>query len=272
MNINLNDLPKTYQRESHSLIRIDPKCEQCELGKRKQRLNSFLKANQDAHYTVGGAGPDDLSKVKLIILSCHPGHSESQERNLYPMVDLSLQQKERRKGLLRPRNAGGFLRMALNLMFGLDTYTDCWFTNAVKCNPFDQKIIEAKHIKPCVSHWLTSEFNILNEYCPSVPLLVAGTQAFKACKMLYKRELWMQEWGLNGCRRRAGLMLGNRPVVFTENTTKISRAEPRIESEVVTKDGRVTITRNEWLYPPLPGTPVASFINDLRFLEPLLNG
>lgn len=269
----LDKLPKTYKREEHDLIKVNSDCSRCELGKRMQRHNQTLRSDkEDRHYTVGGAGPDDLSKVRLIILSDHPGHFESAERNLYPMVDRSLQQSERRKGLLKPRNAGGFMRMALNLMYGLDTYTDCWFTNAVKCNPFDQKIIESKHIKPCVSRWMASEFDILAEKCPDAPLLVAGTQAFRACKMLFRQEKrWLDSLGLNGCRRRGDLTLGGRPTVFSENSAKICRAEPRIESEVKTVKGLTVIAKNEWLYPPLPGSPVASFINDLSFLEPFLN-
>ena len=270
----IQDLPRTYQREQHPLIECSYTCDHCELGKRKQRLNQFpMRPKDPRHFTVPGAGPDDLSKVRLIILSDHSGHYESNEKNIHPMVDMSLQQNERVKGILKPRNAGAFLRMALNLMFGLDTYHDCWITNAVKCNPFDQKIIESRHIKPCVSQWLTSEFLVLQEHCPDAPLLVAGTQAFRACKLMFKQERkLLKEYGLNGCRRRGNITLGGRPAIFTENPSKIARAEPRIESSISVKDGVTTVDRNEWLYPPLPGSPVASFINDLKFLEPFLNG
>lgn len=268
----LDKLPKTYKKESHPVIEMDDQCLKCELGVRTKRINNSPPGRKEEgrlrHCSVGGAGPDDLSKVKLIILSDHPGHYESRETHVFPMVDISLEQNSS-KGMLRSRNAGAFLRRALNLMFDLDTYNDCWITNAVKCNPFEQSIIESKHLKPCVNQWLISEFSLLKEYCPTAPLLVAGSHAFRACKLMYRKDAaFLQQLGLNGCRRRGDIVLDGRPVIFTDNPAKICRCEAMIETEVKTKKGRVSVTKNDWFY--LPGSPVYGFVEDLKFLSDFL--
>ena len=270
------DLPLTYKKQEHPCIKFNKACQLCELGQRVQRHNEEQQKQPRAKYkqkenffAVSGAGPNNLSDVKLIVLSDFPGHYESSESNLFPMVDALQNQELRKKGLLKPRNAGSFLRMALSNMFDLNTYTDCWITNAVKCNPLDDTIKESSHLKTCNSKWLANEFLLLDEYCPNVPLLVAGTLAFRALSNIYQdSKRLLQEYGFNGSRRRS-LLLRSRPVVVTFNPARIARSEPRIESSI-SSNSKLTVTSNDWLYPPIPGSPVDLFIKDLRYLSPWL--
>lgn len=276
------ELPRTYKKEEHQHIKFDRECRLCELGERVQRHNEEQEKQPRAKYkqkekvySVGGAGPDNLKDVKLIILSDFPGHYESSESNCFPMVDILQNQETRKKGLLKPRNAGSFLRMALSNMYDLNTYTDCWITNAVKCNPLDDTIKESSHLKKCNSKWLANEFSLLDEYCPTAPLLVAGTLAFKALSNIYpESKNLLKEYGFNGSRRRSDLILGtgsiSRGTVVTFNPARIARSEPRIESSISSKF-KLSVTSNDWLYPPIPGSPVDLFIKDLRFLTPFLS-
>ena len=264
--------PPSYNKQQHCLIKTDPACTVCELGKVRDRHNlEFVEADkaENIEQAVGGAGPEDLTQVKLIVISDFPGTYEA--RAGHPMVDIRESRAERKKGLLTPLNAGAQLRMALQLMYGLDTYNDCWVTNALKCNPGARKPIENKHVKPCVQQWLSAELTILDKYCPAAPILVAGGQAFKAVLLLYKQEaIELKSYGLNGCRRRKGLMLGRHPAVFTFNPAGAARSMPKIETEIASRNGKLVVKSNEWLYPPLPGSPTDKFIKDLHLLAPYL--
>ena len=163
------------------------------------------------------------------------------------------------------------MRMALELMYGLDTYHDTWITNALKCDPGKRKPLESQHLKPCATQWLGSELALLNEYAPTVPLLIAGPQAFRALKILYPKETSrMKSLGFNGCRRRGDLRVYSRPVVMCDNPARAARSEPKIETRVGYGKEGWKVTRNEWLYPTLPGSPIHSFIQDLKFLKPFL--
>lgn len=273
------NLPLTYQKQPHPSITFNNKCTKCSLGDRLQRhnLEQDKSPSSKANYTkdkakffsVSGVGPDDFDNVKLIVLSDFPGYYESHEDNLFNMVDILQNQNTRGKnGLLLKRNAGSFLRMSLNLMYGLDTYTDCWITNAIKCYPLDNKINELTHLKPCVNTWLANEFSIIESVCPSVPILVAGTLAFKALSYLFPdNKNLLSEYGFNGSRRRPDLKLNSHGIVVTNNPARIARSEPRIETSVSHSKLKLSVSSNDWLYPPIPGSPVDLFIKDLQFLS-----
>lgn len=261
--------PSTYTGLEHPLIKQDLNCVGCKLGQVREARNKKLEKDERVKHCVRGAGPDDLTKVKLILISDYPGHYE--EAHGYPQLDITLTREKYKNGLLQARNSGAFIRMALNRMYGLDTYTDMWITNAVRCNPNQLKVIENTHIKPCVSLWLSPELSLLDEYCPNAPILVAGQHAFRAVKLAFKREApVLNELGLNGCRRRDDIRLGGRPAVFAPNPVRAARSEFRIETQVMNLDSKWRVTGNRWLYPAPIGSPVHSLIEDLKFLRKFL--
>lgn len=264
--------PRTYLKQLHLTIKFDPKCVKCDLGKKREYYNNEAKKDTDKTCAVGGAGPDDLSQVKLICISDFPGHYESRQSTAHPLVDIIEETGERLKtGMLRSNNAGSFLRMALKIMYKLDTYNDCWVTNALKCDPGKNKPLFNTQVKPCSMLWLSTELYELDQHVPNCPILVAGNQAFKAICFLYKEEsVYLEKLKLNGCRRRTDLTLGEHPAIFTLNPARAARCEPKIETGLKTKHGQVYPTRNEWLYPPLPGSPLYSYIQDLQCLSPFL--
>jgi uracil-DNA glycosylase len=260
--------PKTYLAQPHPVIQQNRDCTLCELGKVRASRNQGVEEGKEI-YCVGGAGPDDLTKVRLIVISDFPGHYENTAQ--HPFFDTRTSGEDRRKGIVRPHNAGAFLRMALENMYDLDTYEEVWCTNALKCDPGVRKPLESQHLKPCCNNWLGPELMTLDQHCPTAPILIAGQQAFRAIKLMYRvlgREL--ATLGFNGCRRRGDLRLGQRALIFCDNPARPARSEPRIESRVNYGKGGWKVTRNEWLYPPLPGSPVDTFIRDLRYLKPYI--
>jgi len=285
------NLPSTYKKQEHPYIPFNRQCELCGLGERIQRHNKEQEEEQEEEqekkqekysykngrkgnkekpkfYSVSGVGPDNLENIKLIVLSDFPGYYESSEDNLFNMVDIHQNQNYHKKSLVVKRNAGSFLRMSLNLMFGLDTYTDCWITNAIKCNPLEETVKESSHLKICNRKWLANEFSILEEYCPTVPILVAGTLAFKSLSNIFPHsKQLLDSYGFNSSRRRSNLIINSHGIVVTHNPARIARSEPRIETSTSYSKGKLTVTSNDWLYPPLPGSPVDLFIKDLQFLS-----
>lgn len=284
-------LPPTYCKQLHDVIEFDPYCNHCELGQRLQKHNKRVleleqkenKTNNDTAYrkkesllySVGGAGPNfsDFSSIRLIILSDFPGSYESDSKNLFPMVDVLRDQVPRRNGLVKRRNAGSMLRFALNSMYNLDTYHDCWITNTLKCTPMDTTPLESKHVKPCVTKWLSNEFYLIDQYLPNTPLLVAGSLAFNSLKLLYKEDsVWLNKLSFKDSRRRSDLKIGptKRPLVVTYNPAAIARSEPTITTSFKSSRKLSLPSHNEWLYPPLPGSPLSSFIKDLFMLSSFL--
>lgn len=265
----MDEKPRTYHAKPHPLARQDLHCEACGLGKNRERANSKKKDSDPIKTCVPGAGPDDLKNVKLILISDYPGHYE--ELHGYPQYDSTISREKFKNGLLQARNSGAFIRMALNRMYGLDTYNDMWITNAVRCNPNQLKVIENAHIKPCVGLWLGPELALLDEHAPNAPILVAGQHAFRAIKQLYKKEAAeLNKLGLNGCRRRDDIRLGSRPAIFAPNPVRAARSEFRIETQLMFLDGKWRVSSNRWLYPQPVGGPVTSLIEDLKFLRKFL--
>lgn len=278
-------LPPTYCKQPHDLIPFDSKCTHCELGVRlhkhndrvlktqeESKKNAPFKKKEPTLYSVGGAGPQfsDFSSIRLLVLSDFPGAYESDSNHLYPMYDSLKDQEPRRNGLLKRPNAGSFLRMALNLMYGLDTYNDCWITNALKCSPLDATPLESKHLKPCVSKWLSNDFYFFDTYLSSIPLLVCGNLAFSSLKLIYKSDShWLSKLSFKDSRRRSDLFLGphKRPLVVTFNPAPIARSIPSITTSFKSSRNLSLPSHNEWLYPPLPGSPVDLFIKDLHCLS-----
>lgn len=233
-------------------------CTRCSIGQEKE--------NDQKALAVGGAGPNDLSQVKLIVISDHPGFYE--ERYGFPFVDKQELQKyefEKGKRKKKPdhnRNAGSLLREVLNDRFGLDTYKDCYMTNVLKCDPGKRTILDS-HLCSCAS-WLRSEFLTLDKHCPKAPILVGGTKAVRALHYTFKDFQTVSKGGINKLRRRSDIRLGSRPVVFTYNPAIIARSDRRVEINVDKRSKRVKSSR---LCPPLPGSPLYFLIEDIEFLR-----
>jgi uracil-DNA glycosylase len=257
-----------YGYEKHPLIPFEQECTTCSLGESLKEHNhrAMIRGEEPLNW-VGGFGPEDLTKVRLIVISDYPGIYEAQKG--YPMVEKFDFKPKEIRGKVQPNNAGGFLREALRLMYGLDTYTDVYTTNALKCYPQTTTVLETKHLRPCVKKWLANEFYQLDQYCPKVPVLTLGTQAFRAVKNLYKDVSDTFNDGYIASRRKVH-WVGERPVVVSFNPAIAARSEPRIETAVKQTKNGTYIARTERLYPPLPNSPVSRFIDDLRCLAPLV--
>jgi hypothetical protein len=266
------NLPSVYCGDKHPVIPIDKHCMHCSLGAVRENRNKQQENDAEYSQVVSGAGPDDLSNIKLIVVSDFAGHWEAISG--YPFFDTHKASGERFKnGLLRAYNAGGYLRMVLSMLYGLDTYNEVWLTNALKCDPGKRKPLINTHVKPCVLRWLKLELEHITEVVPNVPILVAGTTAFEAVKLLYKeQESFLNSLKLNGCRRRKDIYLGTHPAVFTLNPARAARCTPRFESEVKEVKGQYKVKTNNWIDPTLylPGSPNYSFIQDLLILQHFL--
>lgn len=258
--------PASYNKQPHPLIPFDKACTKCVAGKNRERYNKDYKKKDVA---VGGAGPDDLTQVKLIVISDHPGHYESSKDTAYPMVDRREFQPEYKKGLLTPYNAGAMIRMSLELMYNLDTYEEVYFTNVFKCNPYKNKPLFNQQVKPCINYWLNPEMQVLSNSLPAVPILVAGNLAFKGLQFYFKNS-YISSLTLSSCRRKKGLLLDQHPAVFTINPAGVARSWPKIETQArIGKGSKTYIQHNEKL-PILEGSPIKRFIDDLKLLSPYL--
>jgi hypothetical protein len=157
------------------------------------------------------------------------------------------------------------MRYSLERLFGLDTYNQVWMTNVIKCDPGAIKPQE-KHAKACCDTWFLNELSLLDTYIPEVPILVAGTLALKGLKYLFK-ELNHTMPSLNDCRKRV-FHLGQHPLVCTFNPAPIAKSEFRIETEVELDEANsYRVDKVEVLDPPIIGSPVWDFWNDLEYLR-----
>lgn len=255
-----SNLPTTYREgtEYHPFIKFSRTCTACYLGE---------------GFAVGGAGPDDLTDVKLIVVSDHIG---AYERKVdYPFYDNDSdrqprRQRNRRQTVLGFRNAGSMLRYVLSAQFGLDTYNEVYLTNAIKCEPTKQKADE-KHAKVCVRTWLLNEFATLDLYAPTAPVLIAGNMAFRGLKYLQPELANSLGKSLHVCRRTNHHRLNDHPLVFTVNPAVPARAEFRIERQVSVNSANKYQVDSVEVLSPLPGSPVWAFYQDIELLRPFLS-
>jgi hypothetical protein len=270
-----NNFPTTYQNGSdkHELIKFSRGCKACELHKHCL-VEADDSSYKDRKYRyvgpVGGSGPDDLTQIKLIIISEYNGAYElscnypfySNEEEIKP----KLNRKTGYRSLLGYRNAGNLIRYMLETMYGLDTYTQVWCTTAIKCSPGPVKAQE-KHVKVCSETWLKNEISILDEYAPTVPILVLGNLAFKGLQAL-KTEL---PKSLQEARHTNSWLLNQHPLVFSFNPTAVAKNEFRIETELSLDSNGSIITRSVApIERQFPGTPYWFFEKDLLYLQDFL--
>jgi uracil-DNA glycosylase family 4 len=253
---NLTSLPNTYNGNQHPLLKFNKECNACALGK---------------GCAVGGAGPDDFNNLKLVVISDSIGEYESLAG--YPMYDNykermpKYNKKTKRHSLPGWKNAGATLREYLSTLFGLNTYTQVWITNAVKCSPQEIKVSDI-HIKSC-NFWLKEELELIDYIKPEVPILIAGTSALKA---IHRIDPALKPFKSLRVTRRQVLHWRLHPIVTTVNPAVIGRSEARIESP-----GSVGLTpQNTYkinavdLFPALIGSPAWNFSQDLELLRPFI--
>lgn len=251
--------PSSYKlgSDKHPLIPFDRKCKGCRL-------------TTDA--AVNGGGPDDLTAVRLIVISDYTGHYETEEN--YPMYSNDPNRARRklktgRYSLEGLRNAGSVLRYTLKLLFNLDTYEDCWITNAIKCDPKRNTPTESD-VKDCVTHWLNQELEIVSEYAPTAPILIAGRLAFKSLKTL-DPALGKTLTNLKESRKTSHHRLGEHPLVFTFNPAPVAKSAFRVETDLrIDTDDCLDVTNLRTIEPPLIGSAEWDFRNDLEYLRPFL--
>lgn len=258
------EVPCRYRQLPHPTVPFTSFCTDCELGKKQEVRNT--REDLPSNSPVNGSGPDDLSNVKLIVISDHPGAYESAPSRAYPMFDNRLRADPDDPDPIPQRpNAGALLRMALEEMFGICSYTEVWTTNAVRCNPQEISIQE-KHVKACVNSWLRSEIQIVSRSAGLVPILAAGSQAFRAIKYLFPED-FKHLPSQNECRRRSDLRVGGHPLVVTANPAVAARAEQLVET--VVRAG-MRIMEAEPIGQPIFGSPQWHFANDLLTLGEFL--
>lgn len=248
-------MTKEYRKPDS--IPFETNCTRCDIGREK--------GNDKKCTAVGGAGPQDLSQVRLIVISDHAGWYEEQEG--VPFVHKQEFMKRQGKKNIDPiRNAGAILRDMLHEIFGLDTYQEVYMTNVLKCNPAKVTPVD-RHYRIC-SSWMESEFLVLDEHRPEVPILIAGARATKVLHRTFP-DFKEGKNGINYLRRRDDVKIRNHPAIFTFNPAQVARSEPRIETVANTKNKRVK--DSDWMYPPLPGSPTDIMIRDLEYLASYLS-
>jgi len=260
--------PFTYIDEEHPSIEFDRGCKKCSLSTKK---------------AVQGAGPNNLSNVKLIIISDHPGDYE--ERYGYPFYDNSAEASKRKKnkygqlkGTYEPPgfpNAGSYIRQLIHSKFGLDTYNEVWCTNVVKCNPRGATI-GSKHLRTCVRSHLIRELTEINNVVPNVPILIAGRHAFDGIGYLDKTLKKQLGNSLREVRRTNSYKLWSHPLVFTFNPASVRDNEFRIEKKLGFREytnrnkHRIRHIYDIRTLPELPGSPRWIFNKDIEYLRELL--
>jgi uracil-DNA glycosylase family 4 len=240
-------------------ICIDRECKACPVSNGK---------------AVPGAGPDDLSKVKLIVISDHAGHYEEEVGQPFVSNDAKRMTKRLRNGkvsLEKPRNAGSILRLCLNEI-GLNPNRDVWLTNVMKCNPQQFKPTE-KDAKTCTRKWLDTELTTLDKYVPNAPILIAGNLAFKTIANVYKADCTYatQNLKMKNCWKTTGHKLMSHPLFFTANPAAVAKCEWGYERTVMQhNDGTVSPT-SKGVLPALPLSPLWTFKKDLEMVRQYLN-
>jgi hypothetical protein len=237
-----------------SPIPIDRQCKACNLS---------------TNFSVSGNGPQDLTAVKLIVVSDYPGAYETEFD--FPQVpnDWAFSQRKRSAKFTKP-NSGRFIRDILSQEYGLDDREQIWFTNALKCDPSHngrKAAINGKHLQTCTRNWLQVEFDLLNQAAPKAALLIAGARALEALRLLYPDIPGTTVSSL----LRSSFFCGSHAAVCTYNPASYARSISYIESNVVidyrTKLKTIVdrVPLNKYCY-----TPVEVFKEDLKPLKQFL--
>jgi len=258
---------KSYSNSGHELLNFDRLCNVCSL---------------ECTEAVGGCGPDDLSKVKLIFISDYPGGLETQYG--FPQCPITYHEQrlnKKKREVLLFRNSGQLIRELIPGLFDLCSWSEVYMTNVVKCQPTYKNrninITEKRHIYPCLDKWFKKEWELFEEYCPNVPIIVAGSTAikgmFRMFPELYSQVTLIKEPTLKDLRRLKNIKLKNHNIAFTFNPAQLSKLEPReIKSTSINrKTFAMTVTKTEaWTSYPM-GSPYWNFIKDINWLREHIN-
>jgi len=142
-------------------------------------------------------------------------------------------QQERKRKLPPPPNSGAFIRDLIASEFGVDTFTQMWTTNALKCDPNSKGrklTTTARQLGICTSQWGQAEFATLDRYCPNVPILAAGSWALKLVKLIYQHSC--PDGSVNDLLRGKGLYAGTHPLVVSYNPATYARSYSQIETGI----------------------------------------
>lgn len=206
-----------YSGESeHPEYTFDRGCTGCALGQGE---------------AVTSAGPDDLLNVKLIVVGEYPSKHDTAHN--WPQVPSSLVNFGKNKKLPVSPNGGEFIRTLLEEMFGLCTYSEIWFTNAVHCDPIvGGKLIPIsdKIIKQCNRAWGFTEFKLLDEHVPNVPILVLGSKALRMLQLIYGESC--PQGALSSKIRAPGLKINEHDLVCVYGPAGYAKSNPRIETKI----------------------------------------
>lgn len=251
--------PKTYIGEEHPIINFDKNCTACNLCKGTEGR------------AVGGAGPDNLENVKLIVFSDHPGHYEVEHG--YPFYDNDTE-RANAKRLPKFYSAGAYIRKVLYRNLGIDSWSEVWSTNVTKCNNQNGKdtvTIKDSYIKECVRKWLNNEIATLHEYNTQTPILALGRHTLTAVK--YLDSSLGKELGnsLKKQTRQVYYLWGSHPLVFSVNPAAVADAEFRQETErgYYMKNDIKKINSIQ-KFPPLFGSPQWIFDRDIETIKPFI--
>jgi uracil-DNA glycosylase len=164
-----------------------------------------------------------------------------------------------KKSLLGWQTAGALLRTELTRMYGLDTYTYCYITNIIKCNNREVTITDI-HLTSCIRQWFIKEMDILDQYVPSVPILVAGSAAIKGLTNLdAETRASYDKITIAALRGDLTHYYKKHPLVFTINPVAVANCIMRLE---------VHNNCNKAMeLKPLVGSPLWLFRKDLAHLR-----
>jgi len=228
---------------------MDLGCRACPFGK-------------DGAGPVGGAGPDDLKAVRLLVVSDYPGHYEVQAKHPFASKPAVYRVNAKQKVQLRWMNAGEALRTALRIL-GLNGYTDCWLTNALKCSPAaDSGKVKENELDVCTKLWFYDEVMTLHEVNPQLPIWLAGGQALAGFRRTFKL---FQQTSINDLRRQVHWWMGH-PVVVTWNPAAYCRSEFR-----EAKSHQHPVEVFPLFSEPLPLSPWEMYLRDIQPLASFLN-
>ena len=241
--------PSSY-RQPHPDFPINPWCQACELH----------RCDQDPPVAALASNlPDELEKVRLVVISDYPGPYEAELGHLFVDNRLIAGLEE------APRNAGSMIRYLLSDMFALDPYQEVFWTNALRCQRKSGEITP-NQLRTCVRLWTKADFERIDQVLPEVPVLVAGKYAFHSLSLL-DPDRWKETGDLHAYRRGVH-RLRNHPLVVTINPAAVGRAVPRLETGW-RKEGKRQVPVL-WEMPLMVGSAEWHARRDLEYLRPYL--
>lgn len=212
----------------------------------------------------GSIGQQDLTKMKLVVISDYPGYYEL--KNRYCMFSNEEIRKSKR-GVKQPwPNAGNYIRKQIEELYNLDTYTEVYFTNIIKCNPQNKTALES-HIRRCYQLWFSKELMLINKVNDRVPFLLLGSVVYKAFKKVINAEnsSLYESKGLAAVRRKIHYV-NRHPTVVTANPAAVSSSILRIETDPYNNNVNLL-----YYLPPIVGSPAWKYRKDLEVLKEYIN-